>query len=71
MKNFSKNLFKKEAGFVLVLLVSFFCFFFCDLSLRHKKAREQHCFPVIFGSDPDKRQSAVLKRASPSFQFII
>ena len=29
MKNFSKNLFKKEAGFVLVLLVSFFCFFSC------------------------------------------
>ena len=29
MKNFSKNLFRKEAGFVLVLLVSFFCFFSC------------------------------------------
>ncbi|WP_303918558.1 MAC/perforin domain-containing protein [Treponema berlinense] len=29
MKNFFKNLFRKEAGFVLVLLVSFFCFFSC------------------------------------------
>ena len=29
MKNFFKNFFRKEAGFVLVLLVSFFCFFSC------------------------------------------
>ena len=29
MKKNSKNLFRKEAGFVLVLLVSFFCFFSC------------------------------------------
>ena len=29
MKNFSKNLFKKEAGFVLVLLFSFFSLFSC------------------------------------------
>ena len=29
MKNFSKNLFRKEAGFVLVLLFSFFSLFSC------------------------------------------
>ena len=29
MKNFFKNFFRKEAGFVLVLLVSFFSLFSC------------------------------------------